>query len=255
MHCICFEGLCTLRWTLNWSTPCLHCPAKHRIVSFVSQKFYCCDLLQSTFTDPDTTGFSVTRPFCRARSLSSQAPQYLMLTSALGLPGPTASPVTFLPRLSPAFHDCASACATRTRLSATSCLQSQRAFSRHQAHQRNNFTCQHSGHERAQLLHCQAASGPQPHSSEQDANQLVTQLNSALAQEDYARASQLRDQLKAVQGSSDSLADWREYGCPDWLADRAEKLGFRFPTGTTLHTCLCTAAVWCLLRFVVVYVT
>ncbi len=81
-------------------------------------------------------------------------------------------------------------------------------------------------------LTCQAArdsSASQP--SEQDANQLVTQLNIALAQEDYARASQLRDKLKALQGTSDAIADWREYGCPDWLADRAEKLGFRFPTG------------------------
>lgn len=178
-----------------------------------------------------------------------------MLKSVLGLPGPTASPQTPLPRVSPAFHSCASSCATRTRLSATSCLQSQRAFSRQPAHQRNQFTCQQIGPGRARLLRCQAASGPQPPSSEQDANQLVTQLNSALAQEDYARASQLRDQLKAVQGSSDSLADWREYGCPDWLADRAEKLGFRFPTGTTLHFCLCISAVLCCLCFVVVHVS
>ena len=83
----------------------------------------------------------------------------------------------------------------------------------------------------ASLCICRATSQPQPESGHQDANQLVTQLNSALAQEDYARASELRDKLKALQGTSNSLADWRESGCPDWLADRAEKLGFRFPTG------------------------
>lgn len=161
-----------------------------------------------------------------------------MLTSVLGLPGPAASPVTFLPGLSPALHSCASASARRTRLPATSCSRTQHAFSRQQAHRRSKLTCQQSEPGRARLLSCQAASESQPNSSEQDANQLVTQLNSALAQEDYARASQLRDQLKAIQGSSDSLADWREYGCPDWLADRAEKLGFRFPTGIIPHKCL-----------------
>ena len=85
---------------------------------------------------------------------------------------------------------------------------------------------------------CHAATGsevPGEQSIEQDANQLVTQLNVALAQEDYARASKLRDQLKALQGTNSAIADWREYDCPEWLADRAEKLGFRFPTGMTVE--------------------
>ncbi len=67
-----------------------------------------------------------------------------------------------------------------------------------------------------------------------DANQLQTALNTAIAAEDYALASQLRDRLKTLLGDGEEgapPADWRALGVPDWLAERAEKLGYRFPTG------------------------
>ena len=154
-----------------------------------------------------------------------------MLTNIFGLPSPLVSPATFKHRLPTAVSLCASSLASSSSRSSPWCLQAQQSFSTYLPEQRRKAWPACTAPARKHLLSCQAASGPQSNSSEQDANQLVTQLNNALAQEDYARASQLRDKLKAVQGSSDSLADWREYGCPDWLAERAEKLGFRFPTG------------------------
>lgn len=62
-------------------------------------------------------------------------------------------------------------------------------------------------------------------------NQLQTALNRAIAAEDYALASQVRDKLQAVVGSDNGTADWRELGVPDWLADRVERMGFKYATG------------------------
>ena len=102
----------------------------------------------------------------------------------------------------------------------------------------------------------------------QDANGVQTALNEAVAQEDYARASQcvpcarrqlpcgaccalcaalrrardrrLRDRLRTLVGEWVGPTDWFGLGVPRWLADRTERLGFRFPTeararGRTLH--------------------
>ena len=63
-----------------------------------------------------------------------------------------------------------------------------------------------------------------------DSNQLQTALNTAIAGEDWKQAAKLRDALHAQTGGASQL-DWRQYGLPEWLADRADRLGYRFPTG------------------------
>ena len=66
-----------------------------------------------------------------------------------------------------------------------------------------------------------------------DSNQLQTALNNAIKSEDYALAATLSKMLKELQGADANLVlDWRSFGCPDWLAERAEQMGFRFPTGS-----------------------
>ena len=65
-----------------------------------------------------------------------------------------------------------------------------------------------------------------------DSNQLQTALNNAIQSEDYAAAAQLSKKLKSSQGQSgDTVWDWRAFDCPHWLAERAEQMGFKFPTG------------------------
>lgn len=77
------------------------------------------------------------------------------------------------------------------------------------------------------------ASGPQQ-GPEQfnslDSNQLQTALNTAIKAEDYAQAARISNRLKELQGAdANAILDWRSFGCPDWLAERAEQMGFRFP--------------------------
>lgn len=73
-----------------------------------------------------------------------------------------------------------------------------------------------------------------------DTNQLQTALNRAIAAEDYALASQVRDKLQAVVGSDTGTADWRQLGVPEWLADRVERMGFKYATGWLAMTvCQC----------------
>jgi len=64
-----------------------------------------------------------------------------------------------------------------------------------------------------------------------DTNQLQTALNRAIAAEDYTLASQVRDQLQHVLGARIGTADWRQLGVPEWLADRVERMGFKYATG------------------------
>lgn len=64
-----------------------------------------------------------------------------------------------------------------------------------------------------------------------DSNQLQTALNVAIASEDYALAAVLRDALTRLMGENPKPADWQQMGVLDWLAERAERLGFRYPTG------------------------
>lgn len=63
-----------------------------------------------------------------------------------------------------------------------------------------------------------------------DLNQLQTALNVAIAAEDYELASAIRDALQRVAGEAPP-ADWGSLGVLPWLAERAEYLGFRLPTG------------------------
>ena len=70
-----------------------------------------------------------------------------------------------------------------------------------------------------------------------DENVLTTSLNRAISDEDYSLASKLSKRLQVVQnvnGGRDAreiLLDWRMLGIAEWMASRAEALGFRFPTG------------------------
>lgn len=73
----------------------------------------------------------------------------------------------------------------------------------------------------------QAAGGAQ----RADLNVLQTQLGAAIAAEDYGEAARLKQRIQAASGDADFRpAAWRDLGVPDWLADRAERLGFTFPT-------------------------
>ena len=74
-----------------------------------------------------------------------------------------------------------------------------------------------------------------------DANQLQTALNRAIAAEDYVLASKVRDKLQTVVGGDTGTADWRQLGVPEWLADRAERMGFKYATGLPCmqSTCIC----------------
>ena len=61
-----------------------------------------------------------------------------------------------------------------------------------------------------------------------DINALVTQLNTAIAQEDYATAARLKKLLDAAAPDAPKAPAWD--GAPSWLADRLSDLGFRLPT-------------------------
>ena len=70
-----------------------------------------------------------------------------------------------------------------------------------------------------------------------DENLLTTSLNRAITDEDYELAAKLSKRLQVVQnlnGGRDAreiLLDWRMLGVAEWMAARAEALGFRFSTG------------------------
>ena len=70
-----------------------------------------------------------------------------------------------------------------------------------------------------------------------DENLLTTSLNRAITDEDYELAAKLSKRSQVVQnlnGGRDAreiLLDWRMLGVAEWMAARAEALGFRFPTG------------------------
>jgi superfamily II DNA/RNA helicase len=70
--------------------------------------------------------------------------------------------------------------------------------------------------------------------SSEDENVLTTALSRAIAVEDYELAGKLSARLKKLQGIGDELGaeilDWRALGMAEWLCDRAENLGFRYPT-------------------------
>ena len=89
------------------------------------------------------------------------------------------------------------------------------------------------------LRWCQIQATPDSSSSlgnlnSDDTNQLQTALNQAIAAEDYILASKLRDQIQKLVGSS-GTADWRELGVPEWLADRIERMGYKYATGEKMR--------------------
>jgi hypothetical protein len=74
-----------------------------------------------------------------------------------------------------------------------------------------------------------------------DLNQLQTALATAIAAEDYALAAVIRDRFADLvgdgapgEGGPRRVMDWAAMGVEDWLADRAARVGFRFPTGESL---------------------
>lgn len=79
-----------------------------------------------------------------------------------------------------------------------------------------------------------------------DLNKLQTALNTAISAEDWALAAKLRDLLRMLtgaegQGGAKLAADWKGLGILPWLAERAENLGFSFPTGARDQPPLCSA--------------
>lgn len=99
------------------------------------------------------------------------------------------------------------------------------------------------GHERNSRTRCKVSGKPwlpenRKAYDDLDSNQLQTALNNAVQSEDYEAAAQISKRLKACQGHEDgSIWDWRVFGCPPWLAERAEQMGFKLPTGKSKHLC------------------
>lgn len=64
-----------------------------------------------------------------------------------------------------------------------------------------------------------------------DLNMLQTALHAAIEREDYGAAAQYRDRIKeATDACGAQSGGWESLQVPPWLADRAERLGFRIPT-------------------------
>ena len=65
---------------------------------------------------------------------------------------------------------------------------------------------------------------------EADLNRLQTALNNAIEGEDYQTAAEIRNRISQVTGQKGKPdGGWIRIGAPEWLADRAERLGFRMP--------------------------
>ena len=100
---------------------------------------------------------------------------------------------------------------------------------------RHSLQLRSSGRRQCALNEQNGAGGNFMH--EQDTNRLTTALNVAIAAEDYGLAARIRDRLSELtDGDSERSADWRKLGIPEWLASRAECIGYRFPTGVPLNT-------------------
>ncbi|KAG2436757.1 hypothetical protein HXX76_006281 [Chlamydomonas incerta] len=70
-----------------------------------------------------------------------------------------------------------------------------------------------------------------------DTNALQTALAAAIQLEDFQIAAAVRDRLRqvaaaagATEADAASRIDWASTGLPEWLGDRAMRLGYRFPT-------------------------
>ena len=73
---------------------------------------------------------------------------------------------------------------------------------------------------------------PPPPPTAAHVNSLQSSLLRAVQDQDYAAAAIARDALAAAVGGAHppAPADWGALGVPPWLADRAARLGFPFPT-------------------------
>lgn len=75
-----------------------------------------------------------------------------------------------------------------------------------------------------------------------DENVLTTALSRSIAVEDYEVAGLVSAKLKQLQGASGEPAgeilDWRAMGMAEWLCDRAELLGYRYPTAVQRRSAL-----------------
>ncbi|KAG1655011.1 hypothetical protein FOA52_008831, partial [Chlamydomonas sp. UWO 241] len=69
-----------------------------------------------------------------------------------------------------------------------------------------------------------------------DTNLLQTVLTAAIEVEDYALAARVSKRLEAVLGPKASRIDWESLEFPNWLGDRLERLGYRFPTEVQRRT-------------------
>lgn len=76
----------------------------------------------------------------------------------------------------------------------------------------------------------QSAADESPGAVAADINALTTELNDAIEREDFAAAARFRDQIAACAGQAAALDGWVALGTPEWLAERAERLGYRVPT-------------------------
>lgn len=70
----------------------------------------------------------------------------------------------------------------------------------------------------------------------EDLNVLQTALRAAVQREDYAAAAALRDRIDSLSPDGCTREDWRDLGLPEWLADRAERCGYSFPTSVQVIT-------------------
>lgn len=86
---------------------------------------------------------------------------------------------------------------------------------------------------------------------EKDLNRLHTALSRAIETEEYSQAASLRDKIATVTGQDTDArgGGWGKLGVPDWLADRAERMGFLMPTqvqrnslGAIQQVCACVCA-------------
>jgi hypothetical protein len=69
-----------------------------------------------------------------------------------------------------------------------------------------------------------------------DLNVLQTALRAAVQREDYAAAAALRDRIDTLSPDGYTREDWRDLGLPEWLANRAERCGYSFPTSVQVST-------------------
>ncbi|KAJ8609487.1 hypothetical protein CTAYLR_005440 [Chrysophaeum taylorii] len=92
--------------------------------------------------------------------------------------------------------------------------------------------CAHDGglgRRRRRLARVAASTSPDATSLPDDLNLLMTEMNAAVAREDYAMAAACKKRIDALQPLG-SRGDWAANGAPAWLSKRLNDLGMRYPT-------------------------